>query len=119
MLEYCQSYFKVKHGEFTKAERDLISVTLKKCVTQERNSIELLDHLVETPKLNRYKELMQQYLDKLKEEMKAKLTLIIQMLQTQALTNSENAESKAFFYNLIGDFQRYQTEIYRVEDNVP
>lgn len=41
------------------------------------------------------------------------------MLQTQALTNSENAESKAFFYNLIGDFQRYQTEIYRVEDNVP
>ena len=47
------------------------------------------------------------YLDKLKEEMKAKLTLIIQMLQTQALANSENAESKAFFYNLIGDFQRY------------
>ena len=79
----------------------------------------MLDHLAETPKLNRYKELMQIYLDKLKEEMKAKLTLIIQMLQTQALANSENAESKAFFYNLIGDFQRYQTEMYHVDDSVP
>ena len=59
-----------------------MSVTLKKCVTQERNSIELLDHLVETPRLARYKELMQQYLEKLREEMKAKLTLIIQMIQT-------------------------------------
>ena len=32
MLEYLDLYFKVKTGDFVKAERDLISVTFKKVI---------------------------------------------------------------------------------------
>ena len=45
MLEYLDLYFKVKSGDFVKAERDLISVTFKKVIAKERKAIQLLEHL--------------------------------------------------------------------------
>ena len=47
---------------------------------------------------------MRFYLERQKEELRAKLMRIVQMLQSNCLPNAENAESKAFFLNLVGDF---------------
>jgi len=47
MLECLQSYSDVRLGEFDKAERDLITVTVKKSVERERNAIKLYNHLAD------------------------------------------------------------------------
>ena len=118
MLEYLGLYFQVKRGEFAKAERDLLSLTFKKVVAKERSAIQLLDHLVDQPKLKRYETQMRHYLERQKDELRQKLTQIVQMLQTSCLPNSGHQESKAFFLNLIGDFYRYQIELIPVEEEV-
>ena len=41
------------------------------------------------------------------------------MLQKTCLAQAKNAESRAFFLNLIGDFYRYEIEIIVIEDNIP
>lgn len=116
MLEYIRDYFSVKNGEFDKSERDLIAVTLKKIVTKPRKAIALLEHLQDQQKLQRYSENIKTYNERLKEELKVKLVEIVQMLQSSALPNAKNVESKAFFLNLIGDFCRYQVEMITAED---
>ena len=104
MLEYLDLYFKVKSGDFVKAERDLISVTFKKVIAKERKAVQLLEHLCEQPRLKRYESNMRFYLERQKEELRAKLMRIVQMLQASCLPNADNAESRAFFLNLVGDF---------------
>ena len=47
---------------------------------------------------------MRFYLERQKEELRAKLMRIVQMLQANCLPNADNAESRAFFLNLVGDF---------------
>ena len=94
----------------------MIAVTLKKIVTKPRKAIALLEHLENQPKLQRYSENIKTYNERLKEELKAKLVEIVQMLQSSALPNAKNVESKAFFLNLIGDFCRYQVELIIAEE---
>ena len=64
MVEYLNLYFKVKTGDFAKVERDLISLTFKKIISKERKAIQLLEHLVDQPKLKRYETSMRFYLDR-------------------------------------------------------
>ena len=59
---------------------------------------------------------MRFYLERQKEELKAKLVRIVQMLQNNCLPHADNAESRTFFLNLVGDFYRYQIELIRVEE---
>ena len=47
MLDYIRDYFKVKKSEFTKKERDLVGVTIKKILAGELKAIHMLDHLIE------------------------------------------------------------------------
>ena len=60
---------------------------------------------------------MRFYLERQKEELRAKLMRIVQMLQSSCLPNADNAESRAFFLNLVGDFYRYQVELMKVEEH--
>ena len=76
MIEQLQEYFKVKQDDFNKIERDLIAVTLKKSIATDRKSVQLLDHLVEQPSLKRFETHMRNYIEKLKDELKAKLQTI-------------------------------------------
>ena len=85
----------------------MIAVTLKKIVTKPRKAIALLEHLQSQQKLQRYSENIKTYNERLKEELKVNLVEIVQMLQSSALPNAKNVESKVFFLNLIGDFCRY------------
>lgn len=80
ILDYLNAYFTVKKDDYNKEERDLISVTLKKLIRKERKSIELLDSLVDQPKLKRFEANMRQYIEKLKDEAKAKMVEILQLL---------------------------------------
>ena len=64
MLEYLGLYFKVKTGEYSKTERDLISVTFKKIISKERQAISLLEHLVDQTKLKRYETSMKFYMER-------------------------------------------------------
>jgi hypothetical protein len=47
MLEFLREYFKVKKSEYTKKERDLLGVTIKKILAKELKAIHLIDYLVE------------------------------------------------------------------------
>lgn len=116
MMEYLNLYFTVKNGDFVKSERDLISVTFKKVVAKERRAIQLLNHLVEQPKLKRYEQSMRFYLDRQKDELRVKLGQIVTMLNTHCMAHAENAESRSFFLCMIGDFYRYQVEMIKVEE---
>jgi len=104
MFEYIKEYFQAKNTEFSKKERDLIAVTLKKIVAKDRRSIQLLDHLVDQPRLKKYEQNMRNYVEKLRESTKLRLVELVTLLQTYCLPLVVNAESKAFFLNLIGDF---------------
>lgn len=119
MLEYLNAYVLVKKDDYNKEERDMISVTIKKHIRKERKSLELLDALVDQPKLKRFEANMRQYIEKLKDEAKMKMVEILQLLQTSCLAQAENRETKAFFLSLIGDFYRYQIELIRLDENVP
>ena len=118
MLEYLNSYFSVKQGEFSKSERDLISVTFKKIIVKARRSIQMLEHLVEQPRLKRYESNMKYYLERQKDELKTKLSQIVQMIQTSCLPNSSNHENKSFFLSLVGDYYRYQIELINYEEGL-
>ena len=82
-----KAYLSVKAGEFEKAERDMIAVSVKQMIERERATIKLLDSLLELPKLKRFENSIRVYAEKMKEEMRQKLSEVISMLHTAGLSS--------------------------------
>ena len=54
MLDYLKEFVKAKSSDFTKVDRDMIAVIVKTIVDKERKAFNLIDHLVDQPKLKKY-----------------------------------------------------------------
>ena len=119
MVDAMKSVVEGKAGnDLSNEERNLLSVAYKNVVGARRSAWRIISSLEQKSEGRNKAELAEEYLKKIKEELKEKcnevLKLIDEHLLKLASTNQEDeksAEPKVFYLKMKGDYYRYLVEI--------
>mmetsp|Transcript_2280 Transcript_2280/g.3106 ORF Transcript_2280/g.3106 Transcript_2280/m.3106 type:complete len:116 (+) Transcript_2280:758-1105(+) len=98
-------------ADFTRAERNLVHVSLKKVIGLKRVMLRVIQSVLENPKYARFRKVVIEYQKKIKEELITDCNYFTDMLHSYCVDRTGNGpESETFFLTMIGDLTRYCAE---------
>jgi len=110
MVDFLKPILKEKGGDFTVEERNLLSVGFKNLIGGKRTAIRTISAIEQNPKYSKYGEALGKYKKQIEEELFKDCDNIINMIGQDAMKSLSEAEGKAFFQKMIGDYYRYMAE---------
>ena len=91
-------------------ERNLLSVAFKNLISSKRTAWRTISAIEQNPKYQKFNNSLAAYKKKIEESLYRDCEHIIQIIQSKVLTKSAEAEAKAFFVKMVGDYYRYIAE---------
>jgi hypothetical protein len=110
MVDFLRPIMREKGGDFSVEERNLLSVGFKNLIGGKRTAIRTISAIEQNPKYQKYSEALTTYKKKIEEELFKDCEDIITMIRDDAMKSLKDAEGKAFFQKMIGDYYRYMAE---------
>ena len=110
MVEFLRPILKEKGGEFSVDERNLLSVGFKNLIGSKRTAIRTIQAIEQNPKYSKFGGALGAYKAKIEDDLHKDCLNIISMIKDNAFKGTGDAESKAFFLKMIGDYYRYMAE---------
>ena len=121
MVDAMKSVVESKAGnDLSNEERNLLSVAYKNVVGARRSACRIISSLEQKSEVGNKAELVDEYLKKIKEELKEKCNEVLKLIDEHLLklasasTNQADAKSsepKVFYLKMKGDYYRYLVEI--------
>ncbi len=110
MVDFLKPILKEKGGDFSVEERNLLSVGFKNLIGGKRTAIRTIAAIEQNPKYSKFGGALTAYKKKIEEELQRDCQNIINMIKNDAMKNLADAEGKAFFLKMVGDYYRYMAE---------
>lgn len=110
MVDFLKPILREKGGDFSVEERNLLSVGFKNLIGGKRTAIRTISAIEQNPKYSKFGQALADYKKKIEEELYRDCQNIINMIKNDAMKSSSDAEGKAFFLKMIGDYYRYMAE---------
>jgi 14-3-3 protein epsilon len=110
MVEFLKPILREKGGDFSVEERNLLSVGFKNLIGGKRTAIRTISAIEQNPKYAKFGGALGDYKKKIEEELYKDCQNIINMIKNDAMKSQQEAEGKAFFLKMIGDYYRYMAE---------
>ena len=126
MVDAMKSVVERKAGnDLSNEERNLLSVAYKNVVGARRSAFRIISSLEHKSEGGNKAELAEEYLKKIKEELKEKCNEVLKLIDEHlvAATNladrksAETSEPKVFYLKMKGDYLRYLVEIVIADDD--
>lgn len=119
MVDFLKPILKEKGGDFSVEERNLLSVGFKNLIGGKRTAIRTISAIEQNPKYQKFGGALQDYKKKIEEELYKDCQNIIDMIKNDAMKSQVEAEGKAFFLKMVGDYYRYMAESAQGEKLTP
>merc|ERR1712224_606765 len=111
MVKFLNEAIEAKSGEdFTIDERNLLSVGFKNLIGSQRGAIRTIGAIEQNPKYQKFGNALAAYKKKIEKELYDKCMQIVHTVESKCVKLAAEAESKAFFQKMIGDYYRYVAE---------
>ena len=110
MVGFLQPILREKGGDFTVEERNLLSVGFKNLIGGKRTAIRTIAAIEQNPKYQKFGTSLGEYKKKIEEELQKDCQNIINMIKNDAMKTQQEAEGRAFFLKMVGDYFRYMAE---------
>lgn len=110
MVGFLQPILREKGGDFTVEERNLLSVGFKNLIGGKRTAIRTISAIEQNPKYQKFGGALAEYKKKIEEELQKDCQNIINMIKNDAMKTQQEAEGRAFFLKMVGDYFRYMAE---------
>ncbi len=110
MVDFLKPILKEKSGDFSVEERNLLSVGFKNLIGGKRTAIRTIAAIEQNPKYSKFGGALSDYKKKIEGELQRDCQNIINMIKDDAMKSQNEAESKAFFLKMVGDYFRYMAE---------
>ncbi len=110
MVDFLKPVLDQKGADLTSDERNLLSVAFKNLISSKRTAWRTISAIEQNPKYTKFAESLAGYKKKIEEGLYKDCENIISLIQTKVLTKSLEAEPKAFFVKMVGDYYRYIAE---------
>lgn len=110
MVDFLRPILKEKGGDFSVEERNLLSVGFKNLIGGKRTAIRTITAIEQNPKYSKFGHALQTYKKKIEGELQKDCQNIINMIKNDAMKSLQDAEGKAFFLKMVGDYYRYMAE---------
>ncbi len=109
MVDFLRPLLKDKGGDFSVEERNLLSVGFKNLIGGKRTAIRTISAIEQNPKYQKFGGALGNYKKKIEGELQKNCQDIIDMIKQDGMKTSD-AEGRAFFLKMIGDYYRYMAE---------
>ena len=110
MVNFLKPVLDQKGGDITSDERNLLSVAFKNLISSKRTAWRTISAIEQNPKYQKFTEALVVYKKKIEESLYKDCENIIAIIQSKVLTKPVEAEPKAFFVKMVGDYYRYIAE---------
>jgi 14-3-3 protein epsilon len=110
MVDFLRPILKEKGGDFSVEERNLLSVGFKNLIGGKRTAIRTITAIEQNPKYIKFSHALGHYKKKIEGELQRDCQNIINMIKNDAMKSLSDAEGKAFFLKMVGDYYRYMAE---------
>lgn len=110
MVEFLRPILKEKGADFSVEERNLLSVGFKNLIGGKRTAIRTIAAIEQNPKYQKFNTALGEYKKKIENELHNDCQNIINMIKDDGLKTQKEAEGRAFFLKMIGDYFRYMAE---------
>jgi 14-3-3 protein epsilon len=110
MVDFLKPILKEKGGDFSVEERNLLSVGFKNLIGGKRTAIRTIAAIEQNPKYAKFGEALKTYKVKIEDELHKDCLNIVNLIKNDALKTQQEAEGKAFFLKMVGDYYRYMAE---------
>lgn len=110
MYNFLKEVVEQKDQDFTTEERNLLSVGFKNLIGANRTAIRTIGAIEQNPKYQKFSDALGKYKKKIEEELFNQCLGIVNLVKEKCLKVASNAESKAFFLKMAGDYYRYVAE---------
>ena len=99
-------------SDYTKAERNTITVALKMMIGNKRTAIRLCDTILENPKYAKFRQALHNYKKKMQDDVFYDCQNFLDKIKDYCLDRVGNKmETEAFFCKQAGDILRYMCEV--------
>ena len=109
MVDFLRPLLKEKGGDFSVEERNLLSVGFKNLIGGKRTAIRTISAIEQNPKYQKYGGSLGSYKRKIELELQKNCQDIIDMIKADGM-RTQDAEGRAFFLKMVGDYYRYMAE---------
>ena len=109
MVDFLRPLLKEKGGDFSVEERNLLSVGFKNLIGGKRTAIRTISAIETNPKYTKYGGYLGAYKKKIELELQKNCQDIIDMIKADGM-RTQDAEGRAFFLKMVGDYYRYMAE---------
>ena len=110
MVDFLKPVLDQKGSDITSDERNLLSVAFKNLISSKRTAWRTISAIEQNPKYAKFTESLAAYKRKIEEALYKDCENIIHIIQSKVLTKAGEAEAKAFFVKMVGDYYRYIAE---------
>ena len=110
MVDFLRPILREKGGDFSVEERNLLSVGFKNLIGGKRTAIRTISAIEQNPKYSKFGSALGNYKKKIEGELQKDCQNIINMIKNDAMKTLSDAEGKAFFLKMVGDYYRYMAE---------
>ncbi|CDW77668.1 14-3-3 protein [Stylonychia lemnae] len=110
MVEFLKPILREKGGDFSVEERNLLSVGFKNLIGGKRTAIRTISAIEQNPKYQKFGAALGEYKKKIEGELQQDCQNIINMIKNDAMKTQQEAEGRAFFLKMVGDYFRYMAE---------
>jgi 14-3-3 protein epsilon len=109
MVDFLRPLLKEKGGDFSVEERNLLSVGFKNLIGGKRTAIRTISAIEQNPKYQKFGGALGNYKKKIEGELQKNCQDIIDMIKQDGMKTGD-AEGRAFFLKMVGDYYRYMAE---------
>lgn len=110
MVDFLKPVLDQKGGDITSDERNLLSVAFKNLISSKRTAWRTISAIEQNPKYQKFADALAAYKKQIESGLYKDCENIISIIQTKVLTKAVEAEAKAFFVKMVGDYYRYIAE---------
>ncbi len=110
MVDFLKPVLDQKGGDITSDERNLLSVAFKNLISSKRTAWRTISAIEQNPKYAKFADSLIAYKRKIEEGLYRDCENIIKIIKDKVLTKAAEAEAKAFFVKMVGDYYRYIAE---------
>lgn len=110
MVNFMSAVLDEKHGAVSSDERNLLSVAFKNLISGKRAACRTITAIESNPKYEKFQAALQSYKTQIENQLREDCERIIKIITDKVTAHSCEAEAKAFFVKMIGDYYRYIAE---------
>jgi 14-3-3 protein epsilon len=110
MVDFLGKVLESKGGDVTADERNLLSVAFKNPISGKRAACRTIAAIEQNPKYSKFGDALAQYKATIEKQLYEDCNNVIKMIEEKVLAKDCQAEAKAFFVKMVGDYYRYIAE---------